>query len=157
MHLRSKESIHRVYRRHYFPFILETLKVLGASAPFYFVLFVLQQTLTSNQFMAGFFFITVLFVIVYVVVAFLYWADKLVVTNFRVIFVDWKLLNMSEEHEAELHDIQDIHIVEKGLLSFIPFLDYGSLTIATAASEVSVRFDYAPDPDEIKRFIFSEK
>lgn len=157
MHLRSKESIQKVYHRHYFPFALTSLKVLAASAPFYFVLFVLQDTLTSGQLTAGFFFITLLFALVYVMVSYLYWADKLVVTNFRVIFINWKLLNISEEHEAELHDIQDIHIVEKGLLSFIPFLDYGTVTIATAASEVSVRFDYAPHPNEIKRFIFSVK
>ncbi|MFA7278180.1 MAG: hypothetical protein WC101_04335 [Candidatus Gracilibacteria bacterium] len=101
--------------------------------------------------------VTIFFVLVFMYVSFIYWADKLVVTNFRVIFVDWKLLNLSSENEAEIHDIQDIHIVDKGILSAIPFLNYGTLTIATAASEISVRFTSAPDPDQIKRFIFSVK
>lgn len=110
-----------------------------------------------NVFYTSFALITLLFVFVFCYVSFVYWADKLLVTNFRVIYVNWKLANVSEENEAELEAIQDIHIVEKGILSFLPFLDYGTLTIATAASEVSVCFQKAPNPDEIKRFIFSLK
>jgi hypothetical protein len=88
---------------------------------------------------------------------FIYWADKLIITNFRIVFIDWKLLNVNTENEAELKDIQDVHVRGKGIFSFIPFLDYGTITIATAASEVCVRFELAPGPDRIKRFIFATK
>lgn len=157
MHLRGNEVIHHIYRRHYFPFIFSVIKILAASFPFYFLLFMMQSGMSTGVFYGAFAVITGLFILVFCYVSFVYWADKLLVTNFRVIYINWKLVNVSEEMEAELEAIQDIHIVEKGIFSFLPFLDYGTLTIATAASEVSVRFEKAPDPDEIKRFIFSLK
>ncbi|MBP7898780.1 hypothetical protein KAZ92_02430 [Candidatus Gracilibacteria bacterium] len=157
MHLRGNETIQKIYRRHYFPFVFSAIKTLAASFPFYFLIFVLQQSISKTAFYMSLGLVTIFFVLVFMYVSFIYWADKLVVTNFRVIFVDWKLLNLSSENEAEIHDIQDIHIVDKGILSAIPFLNYGTLTIATAASEISVRFTSAPDPDQIKRFIFSVK
>lgn len=59
--------------------------------------------------------------------------------------------------EAELDEIQDIHTSGKGIFSIIPFLNYGTLSIETAASNLSIRFDYAPDPNAIKIYIFSVK
>lgn len=157
MHLRGNEVIQNVYHRHYFPFVLTVVKILAASFPFYFLLFVGEGSMSGRVFYTAFSMITVLFVLVFLYAGFVYWADKLVVTNFRVIFIDWKLINVSEEQEAEIEVIQDIHIVEKGIFSFIPFLDYGTLAIATSASRVSIHFAYAPDPNGIKRFIFSLK
>ncbi len=155
MHLRDHEIIRKTYRHHYFPFVLEILKLLAASVPFYFILFVLEKSLTTAQFYIGFSFITLLFILVFLYVAFIYWADRLVITNHRVIHVNWKLLHVTEEHDAELKDIQDITIMDKGVLAFVPFLNYGTLTIETSASKLSVHFDLAPNPDAIKRFIFS--
>ncbi len=155
MHLRDHETIQQTYRHHYFPFALQMLKLLAASAPFYFILFALENGLTTAQFYIGFSLVTLLFIFVFLYVAFIYWADRLVITNHRVIHVNWKLLNVTEEHDAELKDIQDITIKDKGVLAFIPFLNYGTLTIETSASKLSVHFDLAPNPDKIKRFIFS--
>lgn len=157
MHLRGNEVIQHIYRRHYFPFIFLVIKAALASFPLYFVLFAMQNGMPKDIFNIAFIAISIFFVFVVVLVSFLYWADKLVVTNFRVILIDWKLLNISDENEAELHDIQDIHIRNRGILSFIPFLNYGSVTISTASSDVTVYFDKAPDPSSIKRFIFSLK
>ncbi len=157
MHLRGNEVVQHIYRRHYFPFILTVVKILAAAFPFYFLLFVARDSMTMMVFFAMFSFITILFILVFLYASFVYWADKLVITNFRVIFIDWKLVNVSEEQEAEIEVIQDIHIVEKGIFSFIPFLDYGTLAIATSASKVSVHFEKAPHPNVIKRFIFSLK
>lgn len=157
MHLRGKEVIQGVYRRHYFPFVVSTVKILAASFPFYFLLFVAEESMARNVFYAMFGAITALFVFVFCYVSFVYWADKLVVTNFRVIYIDWKLVNVSEEMEAEIEVIQDIHVIGKGIFSFIPFLNYGTLAIATSSSKVSIHFENAPNPHEIKRFIFSFK
>lgn len=155
MHLQGNESIQRVYRHHYFPFILRIFVFLAASVPFYFILFALEPSLTVLGFFIGFSLITFLFILVFLYMAFIYWADRLVITNHRVIHVNWKLLNVSEEHDAELKDIQDITIKNKGIFAFVPFLDYGTLTVETSASKLSVHFDIAPHPDQIKRFIFS--
>ena len=157
MHLRGHEVIQKVYRRHYFPFVISVVKILAASFPFYFLLFTAEGNMTPSFFYGMFGAITALFILVFCYVSFVYWADKLVVTNFRVIYIDWKLVNVSEEMEAEIEVIQDIHIIGKGIFSFIPFLDYGTLAIATSSSKVSIHFDNAPSPHEIKRFIFSFK
>lgn len=157
MHLRDHETIRRIYRRHYFPYFLDVLKLLVASFPFFFVLYLIQDGVSFLVFSLIVTGIVLLFLIAFFYMTFIYWADKLVITNFRVVFIDWKLLNVNTENEAELKDIQDIHVRGKGILAFIPFLNYGTLTIATAASEVCVRFEYAPGPDTIKRFIFATK
>ncbi len=157
MHLRGHEVIQKVYRRHYFPFLLTVVKILAASFPFYFLLFAAEDSVTQGFFYGMFGAITFLFILVFWYASFVYWADKLIVTNFRVIYIDWKLINVSEEMEAEIEVIQDIHIIGKGIFSFIPFLDYGTLAIATSSSKVSVHFNHAPNPNEIKRFIFSFK
>ena len=157
MHLRPNEAIAATYHHHYFPFVLTVVKILAASVPFYFLLFAIETSLSSLQFSITFFCITFLFVLVFLYSSFIYWMYRLIITNFRVVFINWKLLNVSEEHETELKDIQDIRIAEKGVLSFIPFLNYGSLSILTAAAKVSVYFTQAPAPDRIKRFIFSVK
>lgn len=157
MHLRTTETIQKIYRRHYLPYIFSVMKMLMASFAFFFVAFLLQESISRQAFIWTLIVIIIIFIGVFLYLSFVYWSDKLVVTNHRVIFVNWKLLNVSEESEAELHDIQDIHIVEKGLLAHIPLFDYGTLTVSTAASDLAVQFLDAPDPDTIKQFIFSVK
>lgn len=157
MHLRSKEVVQKIYHRHFFPYFMRLMAVACASSPFYFIVFLLSTSLdrSTTAWMIGG--VSALFVLVIAYISFIYWMDRLVVTNFRVIFIDWQLLNISSESEAELHEIQDIHTKTKGIFSFIPFLDYGNLRIETAASRLSIDFQFAPDPNAIKLFIFSVK
>lgn len=157
MHLRSKEVIRKVYHRHFFPYFLRLIAVLIASFPFYFIVFLLSASLDKKIIIEISAAVSLLFIGVIAYMSFIYWMDRLVVTNFRVIFIDWKLLNVSSESEAELEEIQDIHTKTKGIFSFIPFLNYGALRIETAASRLSVDFHFAPDPNAIKLFIFSVK
>ena len=53
-----------------------------------------------------------------------------------------------------MHDIQDIETRETGVLSFLPFFDYGSFTLQTASAHTTIDFDNAPDPEGIKHFIY---
>jgi len=82
-----------------------------------------------------------------------YILDKLIITNKRVIWINWKTLFKREEHEAELMDIQDIETREKGILSKWHIMDYGLLQIATASSTLCISFEDCPDPEGIKHFI----
>lgn len=53
-----------------------------------------------------------------------------------------------------LNDIQDIKTSEKGLISYIPFLDYGTFALETASAKTTILFEQAPDPEGIRQYIY---
>ena len=93
--------------------------------------------------------------VIIALISFDYILDKLIITNYRIIWVDWQSIFKREEHEAELIDIQDIETLEKGILSKVKFFDYGLLGIETAASKSCIIFKDCPNPEEVKTFILS--
>lgn len=48
MHLREGEKILRIYHHHPTPFVLNILKVIGAVLPFFFLLFLFQESLSAK-------------------------------------------------------------------------------------------------------------
>lgn len=84
----------------------------------------------------------------------LYYLDRLVITNRRVLYIDWNGAFSNTEHEAELVDIQDVETREKGFISLLSFLDYGDFTVETASTRTTIHFPNAPDPEGIKHFIY---
>lgn len=89
--------------------------------------------------------------------AFVYWMDRLIITNQRVIYVNWKFLTIRDEDETELNDIQDIHTKEKGLLSALNIFDYGTFKLQTASHITAITFLDAPDPEGIRHYIYHIK
>lgn len=153
MELKQDEHIIRVYHHHPFPFILQMVKAVGASIPFFFLLFLISGVLTSQQIIITNFIIIGLFSLVIIYLALIYWLDKLVITNKRIVHIDWKLLSKRDEGEALLFDIQDIHTQEKGLLAALYLFDYGIIRLETASSKTTIVFTEAPNPEEIKAFL----
>jgi hypothetical protein len=98
-----------------------------------------------------------LFALIIVYVALIYWLDKLIITNHRIIYIDWKYLTVRDESEALLNDIQDIQTEEKGILSTFAIFDYGLLRLDTASSYITIEFFQAPDPEGIRKFIYHVK
>lgn len=94
--------------------------------------------------------------IVIAIVSLEYLLDKLVITNKRVIWIDWHSLFKREEHEAELFDIQDIQTRETGILSKLRIFDYGLVEVETASSKTCIIFIDCPDPEGTKNFILSQ-
>mgnify|MGYP001608622431 FL=1 len=85
----------------------------------------------------------------------MYWLDKFIVTNYRIVHVTWPFPTIRREFETELSEIQEIATKEMGFLSYLKIFDYGTLKIETAASKVTIFFDKAPDPEGIKHFLYS--
>ena len=83
--------------------------------------------------------------------------DRLIITDKRVIYVNWKFLTIRDEDETELADIQDIHTKEKGLLSMVKIFDYGLFKLQTASHITAITFDNAPDPEGIRHYIYHIK
>lgn len=153
IHLKEGESIVKIYHHHPFPFIIQLIKTVAASIPFFFLLYLIKSVLTTQYFILGIFSIVILFSLVVLYLALVYWLDRLVVTNKRIIHIDWKFLTKRDEGEALLYDIQDIHTQERGILSSLYLFDYGVLRLETASSKTTIIFTEAPDPEGIKSFL----
>ena len=153
MKLQSNEKIIKIFHHHPFPFLVQMIKVVGASFPFFFLLYLISPSLSYNAIVIANLIIIGIFSLVIIYLALIYWLDKLVITNKRAIHIDWIFLSKRVEGEALLYDIQDIHTQEKGLLSALYLFDYGTIRLETASSKTTITFEQAPDPEGIKAFL----
>ena len=153
MQLQNGEKIIKIYHHHPFPFIIQIIKALGASLPFFLLLYLLSPSLNYEYTIIGIMVILALFTVVIIYLALIYWLDKVIITNKRIVHIDWKVLSQRDEGEALLSDIQDIQTKEKGILSAIYLFDYGLIRVETAASKATIIFTEAPDPEGIKKFL----
>jgi len=154
MQLREGERILKIYHHHPTPFVLNILKLIMATFPFFLILFAFQETLSTFSYVVAHIVVLLFFSVIVIYLALIYWLDKLIVTNLRVVHIDWKFLTVRDEAEGLLDDIQDILTAEKGILAYFPMLDYGSIKIDTASSHVTLEFIDAPNPEGIRRFIY---
>ncbi len=123
--------------------------------PVYVVVFLIGRETNSQWALIIFAVVSFFIGVIIALISFDYILDKLIITNYRIIWVDWQSIFKREEHEAELIDIQDIETLEKGILSKVKFFDYGLLGIETAASKSCIIFKDCPNPEEVKTFILS--
>ena len=138
MHLSPDENILKKFYHHPLPLLGNILGVAIASLPFFFVASFFQGILNAKQMFALYMGIFALFLLVIIYISVLYFWDRLIVTNKRVVHVDWKGLFLSEEIEADLSDIQDIVIKQLGLLTSLPIFNFGEFQIATASAKASI-------------------
>lgn len=157
MQLRSTEKVIRVFRHHPTPFAGTLIKVIFASFPFFLIAFFIVKDLTSYQTLIVNLSIISFFLIIITHSALIYWLDRLVVTNQRVVYVNWVTLFRRDESEAELNDIQEIYTKEKGIFSAFYVFDYGIFRLETASTHTTILFEQAPDPEGIKQFIYTIK
>ncbi|MBA4336735.1 hypothetical protein C0416_03090 [bacterium] len=153
MKLQSKEQIVKVFHHHPFPFLIQLIKAVSASFPFFFLLYLFSPALPYNVIIIANLAIIVMFSLVILYMALIFWFDRLVITNKRALHVDWVFMLKRVESEALLYDIQDIYTQEQGILSAIPLFDYGIIKLETASSKTTITFMQAPDPEGIKAFI----
>lgn len=157
MDLREGEKIMRVYHHHFTPYLIRLLKVLIGALPFFFLAFIFSQSFTPRVNIIIHLVIFFIFSMLVVYVSLIYWLDKLVVTNMRVVYIDWKYLTIRAESEALLDDIQDIKTQERGILAHFRIFDYGTVKMDTASSHVTILFTEAPDPEAIRQYIYHVK
>ncbi len=155
MHLREGEKILRIYHHHPTPFVWNIMKVIGGALPFFFLLFLFQDSLSTEVSVWAHVIVLAVFSLVVIYQSIIFWLDRLVVTNMRIYQIDWKYLTVRSESEAMLSDIQDVRTAEKGILSYFKALDYGMIRVETASSHVTLLFEDAPNPEGIRQFIYS--
>ncbi|MDP2642577.1 MAG: hypothetical protein Q8P62_01920 [Candidatus Peregrinibacteria bacterium] len=157
MDLRKDEQIMKVYHHHPTPFVFKMMWMIVGFLPFFFLVYLAKNSLSLFGFIivnAGLFLI---FALVCAYKSIIYWSDKLIVTNERIIYINWTGLTSRRESEAFLSDIEEIQTREKGFISKFYIFDYGQFRLETAASSVSIDYTEAPDPEGIRKFIYHIK
>tara|TARA_Y100001970_G_C14231477_1_gene858902 strand:- start:1282 stop:1614 length:333 start_codon:yes stop_codon:yes gene_type:complete len=95
----------------------------------------------------------VIFVLVFLNMTLIYWFDKLIITNQRLIFVNWISITNVHEREINLKDVQDIASFERGLIRFIPFLSFGKIVIKSSAYKFDITFEEIGKANKVRTFI----
>lgn len=157
MNLREGEVILKKYRHHYTPFFWMIFKILIGFVPFYVFLLFFQSAMSLQWIIIWNLIFVVVFALIILYWALIYWLDLLIVTNQRIIYIDYKFLTVSEESQTFIRDVQDIVSEEKGILSYFRVFDYGSIRFETPASAVPLIFEDAPDPEGIRQFVYHVK
>ncbi len=154
MQIREGEQVLKIFYPHYTPFVFYMLKVLLGILPLFLFLYFLSFFISTKWYVIGNLLLVLLFIIVVLYKSLVYWLDRLVITNQRIVHVEWRNLAVRDEAEIRLQDIQDILTQEKGLLSYFKIFDYGTIRMDTASAYVALQFKNAPDPEGIRRFIY---
>ncbi|MDA1060271.1 MAG: PH domain-containing protein [bacterium] len=157
MELREGERILKIFHHHPTPFVFDILKVILGSFPFLLLLMLFEPLLSGSWYVIAHLILLFLFSIIITYVSFIYWLDKLIITNHRIIHIDWKYLTVRDEADAELKDIQDIQTSEHGFLAYFWIFNYGTLRLDTPSSYVTLEFTQAPEPKKIQQLIMKSK
>lgn len=153
MKLREDEKVLRIYHHHPTPFVLNIFKAVAYSLPILFVIYLINIVLSTGWNIILYLVFSFVFILIVIYLSLIYWLDKLIITDKRIIHQNWKTLTVMEESQVDLSEIQDIQTHEKGFLSYFRFFDYGQFKLATASSYVALVFADAPNPEEIRRFV----
>lgn len=154
MLLQENECCLKTYHHHPITFVFKTINYIIVSLPIFFVASFFSGVLNMTQMIMVYLGITALFGLVLAYDLFFFYFDRLVITNRRVVHIDWSGAFRRTEHEAELNDIQDVGTDEAGILSALPIFDFGTFTLETASTKTTIIFRDAPDPERIKHFIY---
>lgn len=153
MHLRHAEEIIRIIKRHKTPYVFKLLKIFLIIIPLYILLFSLRDQLNIEWMLILFSVLSFFLGIILGLVSLDYLLDKIIITNKRIVWVNWLSLFKKEEHEAELIDVHDVGIRERGILSKLSLFNYGMLDIKTYASKTIISFGDCPHPESVGHFI----
>jgi len=96
--------------------------------------------------------IMIAFIISYIWFNFLHWFFNVgIVTNERVLDLDYSSVTYKESTEAKLNKIEDITAKQVGYLG--SFFNYGDVFVQTAGTEANIEFMSVPEPSTIVKII----
>lgn len=154
MDFREGERALKVFYHHPTPFIFWAFEIIIAFLICFIPLFLSQNLIPLSVFIVLNLILFSFFILIIFYKSVIYWFDKLIVTNQRIIHINWINFLTRRESEASLDDIQDIKTTEKGLISYFRFLDYGTFALMTSSAKTTILFEQAPDPEGIRQYIY---
>lgn len=148
----DQEEVLLLLRKHAItnvPWIL--ISIILIIVPFFYHLFPFLDFLPARFFpviLIGWY----LLVFAFVFENFLLWFYNIyIVTNERVIDVDFYNILYKEVADARIDKIQDVSYDQSGLVQ--AFFNYGNILIQTAAEKTEFVFELVPNPDKIVQVI----
>jgi hypothetical protein len=154
MRLDEDEIKVKTFFHHPIPFAILLVKTAVVSFPFYLVATFFNGLLDPTRMFLTYLVISAVFALVMIYETFLYFIDRLVVTNKRIVHLEWKSLFNSDESGAEFSEIQDIETKVHGILSTISIFNFGSFILETSATHTGITFLNATNPEAIKHFVY---
>lgn len=153
MKLQVNEKIIKVYHHHKFFFIWRGIKIWAAALPFFLVAFIFSPLTGIQIYWWANMTIVAIFALIHGYDFLMYYLDTLVITNQRLVHLDWVNPLRYTETQAMLNDIQNIESSENGFLSKFKIFDFGLFLVETASTRTVINFPEAPDPEGIKFFL----
>lgn len=157
MNLGEGEKVIRIYHHHMTPFVYIIIKIIASIVPFFIFLYLFKGAFEPFIFVILNISLFVIFCLLVTYFSLTYWLDRLIITNKRVIYIDYKYLTVRDESETYLRDIQDVNTHEHGLLSYFKIFDFGTITLDTPSYGITIEFTQAPNPEGIRQFVFQVK
>ena len=153
MKLQVNEKIIKVYHHHALFFFWRGVKVWAATLPFFLLIFMFRSLMPFNVLMELVAATVIIFALVHAYDFIMFYLDTLIITNQRVVHLDWINPFKYMETQAMLDDIQNVESEENGFLSEFKIFDFGEFLIETASTRTVISFEQAPDPEGIKFFV----
>lgn len=153
----EEEKVVIFMREHFvlnFPWIFSTILLLAA--PFGIIPFVLKFFTFLPQLPPQYYLVATIFWYLatfgYALMNFIRWYYNIyIVTTERIIDIDFVQLLYKKFSEARLANIEDVTYTSSGFLA--AFLNYGNVTIQTAAETEQFEFTAIPNPAEVVKII----
>lgn len=153
MKLQVNEKIIKVYHHHTLFFFWRGVKVWVAILPFLLLTYMFRSLIpfaVQVEIIVG---TIIVFALAHAYDFIMFYLDTLIITNQRVVHLDWINPFKYMETQAMLDDIQNVESEENGFLSEFRIFDFGEFLIETASTRTVISFEQAPDPEGIKFFV----
>ena len=153
----AKEEIILLLRRHPVTnvgWILVTLLLI--IFPVFFFSFILSANIVPKNMPLGYFVVLPILwylgTLGFAFTNFLFWYFNVyIVTNTRIIDIDWISILYKEFSSTQLSKIQDVTYKQGGILD--SFFDFGTVYLQTAGTETNFEFELVPHPQHVVRQI----
>ncbi len=155
MHIASDENIIATVKRHPTPYIIALIEALVAVIPIFGVAYLVTREISRTVMVTTLGVLFFIALVGFLIATLDYILDKLIITNKRVIWIDWKSLLKKQENELQLSDIQNVKTSELGVLSNLALFRYGRFEVESAASQTSIIFRQCNDPKTTKHIMLT--
>lgn len=155
MHIEGDETIIATVKRHPTPYVIALTEATIAAAPIFAVAYLISREISSGAVIGTMLTLSIIALIGFLIATLDYILDKLIITNKRVVWIDWKSLLKKQENELQLSDIQNIKTSELGVLSKFALFRYGRFEVESAASQTSIIFSQCNDPKTTKHIMLA--
>jgi len=149
----KEENVILIVRSHWIMYVPHLfLALLSLTLPFLFRLVIPELTENLSLFIVFFIFSGLLFLTVLVFAIVKWYFNVNIITDQRVIDLDFTSVLSHTSSEARLERIEDVTHKQIGILSSV--FDIGTLYIQTAGAKAEIEFDNIPRPREVQDILY---